>query len=357
MTKTNTSRFDCSKYDKSSNRTCEGNSTRAVFGVTKGSRYRYRLINVGAFAGFYFSVDNHTITVIEADATLVEPVETHRISINIAQRYSVIVHADQPEANYFIRADMITTCFAQPNPILDSLVLAVLSYTETTDTPTSVDWDPSEASICQDFNSTLLRPTEVVSAPAADVLYYFRASFQIGAYALDRAFFNDTTWTSANIPTMNQAVDGINNASTAHLFSVDGVSSGFSENQLVVSVPKGRVVDFLIQSLDDGAHPFHLHGHEFWVMAQSPVPATTGYFPWETYGSLNTTNPLRRDTLTIGPYGWALLRFEADHQGIWPFHCHIAWHMEAGLLMQFMTGAHELAKIGIPDDVRALCDV
>ena len=92
-------------------------------------------------------------------------------------------------------------------------------------------------------------------------------------------------------------------------------------------------------------------------MAQSPLPATTGYFPWETYDSLNTTNPLRRDTLTIAAFGWALLRFEADHEGLWAFHCHISWHMEAGLLMQFMTGGHELAAIGVPEDVLELCNV
>lgn len=314
-------------------------------------------MNVGAFAGFHFSVDNHTITVIEADATVVEPVEVHRLSINIAQRYSVIVSANQPEANYFIRADMITTCFAQPNPVLDSLVLGILSYTETTTTPTTLDWDPSEATVCQDLNSTLLTPSEEISAPPADVLYHFTVSFQIGAYALDRGFFNETTWKPATIPTINQAVHGMRNASTAHLFAADGVSSGFSDSQLVVSVPKGRIVDLLIQNLDDGAHPFHLHGHEFWVMAQSPVPPTTGYFPWETYDSLNTTNPLRRDTLTIGPFGWALLRFEADHEGLWAFHCHISWHMEAGLLMQFMTGGHELAEKGVPECVLELCDV
>ncbi|OBT61914.1 hypothetical protein VE03_08199 [Pseudogymnoascus sp. 23342-1-I1] len=228
---------------------------------------------------------------------------------------------------------MITTCFAQPNPVLDSLVLGILSYTETTTTPTTLDWDPSEATVCQDLNSTLLTPSEEISAPPADVLYQFAVSFQIGAYALDRGFFNETTWKSPKIPTINQAVHGMRNASTAHLFAADG---------LVVSVTNGKVVDILIQNLDDGAHPFHLHGHEFWVMAQSPVPPTTDYFP---------------DTLTIGPFGYALLRFEADHEGLWAFHCHISWHMEAGLLMQFMTGGHELAKTGVPECVLELCDV
>lgn len=357
LTKTDRCRFDCSLYDESSNRTCEGNSTQAVFGVTKGSRYRYRLINTGAFAGFYFSVDNHTITVIEADATVVEPMETHRLSINIAQRYSVIVSADQPADNYFIRADMITTCFATTNPILDSLVLGVLSYTESTKAPASTDWSPHEASVFSDLNSTALVPAVKISAPPADALYYFTVSFQIGAYALDRALFNETTWVPPTIPTINQAVHGIRNASTANTFAEEGVSPGFSDNQLVVSVKQGQIIDLLIQNLDDGAHPFHLHGHEFWVMAQSPVPATTGYFPWETYDSIDTSNPLRRDTLSIAAFGWALLRFEADHEGLWAFHCHISWHMEAGLLMQFMTGGHELAATGIPEDVLDLCDV
>lgn len=252
---------------------------------------------------------------------------------------------------------MSTDCFRTHNPVLNPSVVALLSYTNTNSTPTaSTDWTDAYPLVCKDLNSTLLAPSTVKPAPRPDVLYSFVTNFQIGSYALDRGFFNSTTWMPANPPTLNQALTGLQNASTAIAFSTSGVSTGFSSNQLVVSIPSVQVVDLLVTNLDDGAHPFHLHGHSFWIMGQSSPPEVTGYFPWDTYGLLNTTNPIRRDTLTVPGYGWALIRFEADNPGLWAFHCHIAWHMEAGLLMQFMERTDLMAGWTLPEDVRALCD-
>jgi len=38
-------------------------------------------------------------------------------------------------------------------------------------------------------------------------------------------------------------------------------------------------------------------------------------------------------------YGFTLIRFVADNPGAWALHCHISWHMEAGLLMTILEGA------------------
>lgn len=78
----------------------------------------------------------------------------------------------------------------------------------------------------------------------------------------------------------------------------------------------------------------HLHGHQFWVLAE-------GTGTWD--GTVtNGRNPQRRDTqlLDIGsttvPY-YAVLEFEADNPGVWPFHCHLGSHSAAGLLVNIMV--------------------
>ena len=48
---------------------------------------------------------------------------------------------------------------------------------------------------------------------------------------------------------------------------------------------------------------------------------------------LNTINPPLRDTVTVNPNSWIVLRFADHNPGIWPLHCHIDWHMAAGLYM------------------------
>lgn len=360
-----TNYFNCSTLDPDSGYSCHQNSTRAVFTVEHGKRYRYRLINTGAFATFEFSIDNHALSVIEADGTATEPLSVHRLDIAVAQRYSVILNANQSSgSNYWMRAQMNTFCFGDSNPILDPNVMALVTYTNSTDGPTnSTDWLDAMDVECIGLNSSLLTPFFDSSAPAPTDLYAIAANFQIGAYALDRAFINGTSWVMADVPTLNQAVAGLRAEATnssgsgsdsgSGSFSAAGVSSAFSASQYVINIPEYAVVDLLITNYDEGAHPFHLHGHAFWVLASSPDQ----YFDWSTYKALNTTLPnlLRRDTLVIDAYGWALIRFVADNPGLWALHCHISWHMESGLLMQFQTRTDIMRTWTLPADVLGLC--
>lgn len=356
-----TNHFNCSSYgDGGDGYTCYDNSTMAVFSVERDKRYRLRFINTGAIAPFQVSVDNHTLQIIEADGTVVSPLTVHRFEISVAERYSVILTANQSSnTNYWLRAEMNTFCFGS-NDVLDPEVLAVVTYTNTTTTPTdSVDWSDALDDVCQDLNNTLLSPATTEQAPPADVLYEISFSFEIGDYALDVARINGTSWTpNIEDPTLNQAITGLRASNNS--FTTTGVSTAFSANQLVITLPTVQVVDFLVLNFDDGAHPFHLHGHLFWVMATSQDQ----YFPWNTdlYSQINstspniyTTNPMRRDVLTINAYGWALIRFRSDNPGLWAFHCHILWHLEAGLLMQFMALPDVIKNWTLPSDVQALC--
>jgi hypothetical protein len=36
--------------------------------------------------------------------------------------------------------------------------------------------------------------------------------------------------------------------------------------------------------------------------------------------------------------GYAVLRFKANNEGLWFFHCHILWHQAAGMAMAFHVG-------------------
>lgn len=59
-------------------------------------------------------------------------------------------------------------------------------------------------------------------------------------------------------------------------------------------------------------HPMHLHGHLFRVAgARGPSGL--------------------KDTVLVDPMGRKDVMFPADHPGRWMFHCHHAYHMEAGM--------------------------
>jgi FtsP/CotA-like multicopper oxidase with cupredoxin domain len=124
-------------------------------------------------------------------------------------------------------------------------------------------------------------------------------------------------------------------------------------------------VDIIIQNFDEGNHPMHLHGHKFWVLGQ-------GHGPFPGYESLGLKakgrgtldghdraleNLMRRDVATAEGFGWLALRFVADNPGVWAFHCHMAWHSEAGLVMQFISRVDKLTDWRIPEANQQLCQV
>lgn len=85
----------------------------------------------------------------------------------------------------------------------------------------------------------------------------------------------------------------------------------------------------------------HLHGHNFWVLAE-------GLGQWD--GSIvRPQNPQYRDTQlmqpgnpALGPAGQSYLVLEwlADNPGVWPFHCHIAWHISGGMYINVLVSSY-----------------
>jgi len=86
------------------------------------------------------------------------------------------------------------------------------------------------------------------------------------------------------------------------------------------------------------AHPLHLHGHDFVILAQS----TTKFDP-NNY-TVNTQNPARRDVAMLPANGYLIIGFQTDNPGVWLMHCHIAWHASAGLALQFVEREREIKQ-------------
>jgi iron transport multicopper oxidase len=77
----------------------------AVINVQLGVRYRFRIIAMSCEPSFGFSIDGHKLTIIEADGENTVPLVVDSLRIFAAQRYSVVLEANQPIGNYWIRAD------------------------------------------------------------------------------------------------------------------------------------------------------------------------------------------------------------------------------------------------------------
>jgi hypothetical protein len=102
----------------------------------------------------------------------------------------------------------------------------------------------------------------------------------------------------------------------------------------------------------------HLHGHTFYVMRQGPwnTAANPIDSPFSTTDQIKLNDcssnfsciPL--DTVTVNPLSYIVLRFEASNPGVWFFHCHLDWHLEAGLAIVFRYNNPPSSSSPPPED-------
>ncbi|UJR10916.1 hypothetical protein I4U23_015102 [Adineta vaga] len=104
----------------------------------------------------------------------------------------------------------------------------------------------------------------------------------------------------------------------------------------IVYIENNEIIDMIINNIDFAPHPFHLHGHHVWVLAQGNT--NDGYLNETTLETidLNFNNPIYRDTFTVNPYSYIIVRFKADNPGIWMLHCHNDRHLQLGMVLVFV---------------------
>jgi FtsP/CotA-like multicopper oxidase with cupredoxin domain len=173
--------------------------------------------------------------------------------------------------------------------------------------------------------------------PPAEVSYHLDISFQtINKDRTNLGYMNETSWRSL-----------MNNSTLFQ--SQQGVSTYDVSTQLVIPLNATGGVQLVVNNLDEGSHPFHFHGHIFHVLGWGHGNYQPGVTP------LELVNPLRRDTITIPAYGWTVVRFVNDNPGMWAFHCHISWHSESGLMVQFESFPDRIRSFDIPAEMKAMC--
>lgn len=119
------------------------------------------------------------------------------------------------------------------------------------------------------------------------------------------AFFNNITYTGAKVPTLYTALNAGEDATNPTIY-------GSYTNSIVLK--KNEIVQLVVNNLDSGRHPFHLHGHAFQAVFRSEEEAGIWADTKVPDKNLPST-PMRRDTLVIYPNGNIVMRFKADNPG------------------------------------------
>lgn len=83
----------------------------------------------------------------------------------------------------------------------------------------------------------------------------------------------------------------------------------------------------------------HLHGHNMQILHEGPGN-------YDGVSVVNPSNPQRRDVQLVRANGHFVMQFTLDNPGVWPFHCHIAWHVSGGLYANMLERPADIEKEG-----------
>ncbi|KAL8960907.1 MAG: hypothetical protein Q9193_002460 [Seirophora villosa] len=291
--------FNCSGVHDG--RPCTNAAPLARFKFKTGNTHRLRLINAGAAGQQLFSIDEHEMTVIANDFVPVEPYTTKTVFLGV--KTALLANVRYQKLNGPMTDPWPYTDRAKCNN--DDLSLTVPYY--------AITPDPDPGKILEIVVDQLVNATGHLE------------------WRMNRQAFRG----NYNNPLLLLA-QGKKNRAYAPEWNV--VEPGVSKS-----------VRLVVQNNSTVSHPMHLHGHDMYILHE-------GDGAWDGHTITNPQNPQRRDVQMLRPGGHIVVQYEQDNPGVWPFHCHIAWHLSLGLSLNLLERPEDILSMSIPDIMRQNCD-
>jgi FtsP/CotA-like multicopper oxidase with cupredoxin domain len=265
------------------------------------------------------------------DFVAIEPFTVPFLSIGMGQRYDILVTANQPSQNYWLRAIPQSTCSDNDNT--DNIKAIVrYEYSSTVDPTTEAYEMPDD---CDDELMASLVP-----ALPLNVGTTFTDETASATLSLSEGYFR---WEIAPGPMQVEWND-------PSLLQIYNNATHWNSSENIIELLQANAWVFLvIQNTNSVAHPIHLHGHDFYVLAQS-----TGIYT--TSSTISTNNPPRRDVAMLPGSGYMVIAFLTDNPGAWLLHCHIGLHAAMGFALQFIEREPEIRSLIDYDTLSDTCD-
>ncbi|KAI9790634.1 MAG: hypothetical protein M1816_004967 [Peltula sp. TS41687] len=326
--------FNCSSVNDGV--PCVSNAGLAKFNFQSGKTHRLRLINSGAEATLKFSIDNHTMTVIANDFMPIRPYDTKMVTLGIGQRTDILVKATGKPTDAIWMRVQAGSCALAKQP----LALAAIYY-ERADVNAipKTTGDPNANLACANDDLSKTQPVYPLRAePNPQTTQTFDIS---------------SMWNSTGnfLWTMNGQTHRANHNNPLLLLAHNkNTSYPFDPQWQVYNFGNNRTMRFIVRNHGRFSfvdHPMHMHGHNMLVLA-------VGKGEWD--GKItNPNNPQRRDVQILPADGYLVFQVNANNPGVWPFHCHIAWHASSGLYVNIMERPDDIRQMQIPQVMRQTC--
>ncbi|KAI9825280.1 MAG: hypothetical protein M1832_001314 [Thelocarpon impressellum] len=323
--------YDCSTVTDGT--PCTSNAGLSKFKFQSGKKHRLRLINAGAEGIQKFSIDNHNMTVMANDFVPVKPYVTKVVTLGIGQRTDVIVEAlGKPSDAYWMRSN-ISACSASRNP--DALAVVYYEKANTTGLPKSTAQLDTTSPCQNDALESTVPFYHLTPDPSPQFTQVVNITGRTNATNHFNWFMNNSTFrANYNNPLLLLASKG-------------NVSYPLTPEWNVYNFAENKTIRFIVNNQSPATHPMHLHGQNMFVLA-------VGTGTWD--GKIvNPKNPQRRDVELLPGNGYMVVQVNSDNPGVWPFHCHIAWHVSGGLYINVMQRPADIRKMQIPSIMAQTC--
>ena len=232
--------------------------------VEKAGRIRLRIINAAASTGFTIDLGSLAGQLIAVDGQPVEPLSVRHIPLTMAQRADVLIDLPAGEGAYPVLA--LREGAPQRTGILLATAGAAIGKLET---------------------------QGAEKGPVLDLKHEagLKSATSLAERAPDRTFDIDLVGNMASYRWGLQGADRL-------------------------AARQGERIEIAMTNQTMMAHPMHLHGHHFQIVAING----------------KRFRGATRDTVLIPPMQSVTIAFDADNPGKWAFHCHHLYHMVSGMM-------------------------
>ncbi|XP_074657796.1 uncharacterized protein LOC141910847 [Tubulanus polymorphus] len=343
------------------------------FEVVQGNLYRFRVHGSQASTFVKFSIDGHRLQVVATDGRDLKPQWVTHVVVAPGERYDVLVVADQPVGNYWVRG------------FNGKHGLAILRYHGANPhvEPTTTGHPCNAASKCVVYNCEVtdhgvpfqecitfdrMRSMNVPPVPGRHNERIKESFFNFGFKQGPRV--NGNKYQIPVSPILTQPGEAQENPCYQPCASGSVCECTYNHH-----LKLGEIQQFVLLSMGTGrsSHPIHYHGHHAAVVkvglpskdAQGNIIDNTDiicdetrYCNWPKWRNpewggnnipgLNLHDPASKDTVLVPAGGYVIIRFVADNPGAWGMHCHIEPHLVAGMFVALIEGFETFDSFDLP---------
>jgi laccase len=327
----------------------DANGTHS-FQVVRNQTYLLRIINAALNTPMFFKVANHSFTVVGADAAYTTPYETDVVVVAPGQTVDALMVTGAAVGRYYMAASPYDSVVPGGLPFSMTTATAVVEYAGSdaeappqlpsrpeyndTDTafrflsnltalvlpgkptvPLSVD---THMFVTVGLGNTDCLPKQVLCNTTGDRDPIFAASMNNASFLLpdpaESVSMLQAHYENASAGVYTRDFPDLPPVIFDYTASDNATLKYTTKSTKVRTLRYNETVEMVLQNtrlIAKESHPMHLHGFNFFVLAQG----FGNYDEAAAKPQFNLVNPQERNTVAVPTGGWAVIRFVANNPG------------------------------------------